>query len=173
MSNARKLQTEIDKIMKKIDEGVIIFDDIWDKVYAASQQNQKEKYESDLKKEIKKLQRYRDQVKTWIANNDVKDKKALVGARKVRAQFRRITRSLAAAVLRGSRRFDARDTVHTVRVARVSCCPDMCWIEGRLGRGWIETDMSVYGMPCKALFVPCTALLSRRFAGSHTGSPSL
>ena len=98
MSNARKLQTEIDKIMKKIDEGVIIFDDIWDKVYAASQQNQKEKYESDLKKEIKKLQRYRDQVKTWIANNDVKDKKALVGARKVRAQFRRITRSLAAAV---------------------------------------------------------------------------
>ena len=98
MSNARKLQTEIDKIMKKIDEGVIIFDDIWDKVYAASQQNQKEKYESDLKKEIKKLQRYRDQVKTWIANNDVKDKKALVGARKVRAQFRRITRSLAAPV---------------------------------------------------------------------------
>ena len=55
MSNARKLQTEIDKIMKKIDEGVIIFDDIWDKVYAATQQNQKEKYEGDLKKEIKKL----------------------------------------------------------------------------------------------------------------------
>ena len=97
MSGSRKLQTEIDKIMKKIDEGVIIFDDIWDKVYAATQQNQKEKYESDLKKEIKKLQRYRDQVKTWIANNDVKDKKALVGARKVRAQFRRITRPLAAA----------------------------------------------------------------------------
>ena len=27
--------------------------------------NQKEKYEADLKKEIKKLQRYRDQIKTW------------------------------------------------------------------------------------------------------------
>ncbi len=27
--------------------------------------NQKEKYEGDLKKEIKKLQRYRDQIKTW------------------------------------------------------------------------------------------------------------
>ncbi len=26
---------------------------------------QKEKYEADLKKEIKKLQRYRDQIKTW------------------------------------------------------------------------------------------------------------
>lgn len=27
--------------------------------------NQKEKYEGDLKKEIKKLQRYRDQIKVW------------------------------------------------------------------------------------------------------------
>ena len=29
--------------------------------------NQKEKFESDLKKEIKKLQRLRDQIKTWCA----------------------------------------------------------------------------------------------------------
>jgi Not1 N-terminal domain, CCR4-Not complex component len=29
--------------------------------------NQKEKYEGDLKKEIKKLQRYRDQIKAWCA----------------------------------------------------------------------------------------------------------
>ena len=28
-------------------------------------ETQKEKYEADLKKEIKKLQRYRDQIKTW------------------------------------------------------------------------------------------------------------
>lgn len=42
--------------MKKVDEGVALFDEIWDKVYSASQQNQKEKYEGDLKKEIKKLQ---------------------------------------------------------------------------------------------------------------------
>ena len=27
----------------------------------------KEKHEADLKKEIKKLQRYRDQIKTWYA----------------------------------------------------------------------------------------------------------
>eukprot|EP00947_MAST-08B_sp_MAST-8B-sp1_P003796 g3796.t1 len=83
MSNARKLQSEIDKIMKKIAEGVEVFDEIWDKVYSATQQNQKEKYEGDLKKEIKKLQRFRDQVKTWIANNDIKDKKNLLDARKV------------------------------------------------------------------------------------------
>ena len=46
--------------MKKVDEGVELFDDTWDKVYTAEQQNQKEKYEMDLKKEIKKLQRIRD-----------------------------------------------------------------------------------------------------------------
>ena len=39
--------------MKKVDEGVELFDDIWEKVYSAEQQNQKEKYEIDLKKEIK------------------------------------------------------------------------------------------------------------------------
>lgn len=34
-------------------------------VYDTDNQNQKEKYEVDLKKEIKKLQRLRDQIKTW------------------------------------------------------------------------------------------------------------
>lgn len=45
--------------------------------------NQKEKYEQDLKKEIKKLQRLRDQIKTWLASNDVKDKRALLENRKL------------------------------------------------------------------------------------------
>uniref|UniRef100_A0A7S2U5I8 CCR4-NOT transcription complex subunit 3 n=1 Tax=Attheya septentrionalis TaxID=420275 RepID=A0A7S2U5I8_9STRA len=83
MSNARKLQTEIDRVMKKVDEGVELFDDIWEKVYSAEQQNQKEKYEMDLKKEIKKLQRLRDQIKTWIGSSDVKDKDSLIDARKL------------------------------------------------------------------------------------------
>lgn len=50
------LAAEIDRTLKKVDEGVALFDEIWDKVYSATQQNQKEKYEGDLKKEIKKLQ---------------------------------------------------------------------------------------------------------------------
>ncbi|GAX09811.1 CCR4-NOT transcription complex subunit 3 [Fistulifera solaris] len=82
MSNARKLQTEIDRVMKKVDEGELLFDEIWEKVYSAEQQNQKEKYEMDLKKEIKKLQRLRDQIKTWIGSAEVKDKGDLVEARK-------------------------------------------------------------------------------------------
>jgi CCR4-NOT transcription complex subunit 3 len=52
-------------------------------VYSAQQQNQKEKYEGDLKKEIKKLQRHRDSIKTWISSNDIKDKKALMEARRL------------------------------------------------------------------------------------------
>ena len=82
MAASRKLQTEIQQVLKKVEEGVGVFDDIWDKVYAASGQNLKEKYEGDLKKEIKKLQRLRDQIKTWISSGDVKDKSALTEARK-------------------------------------------------------------------------------------------
>lgn len=73
----------MEKVLKKVDEGVEIFDDIWEKVYSASQQSLKEKYEGDLKKEIKKLQRLRDQIKTWVGSNDIKDKTALVEARKL------------------------------------------------------------------------------------------
>mmetsp|Transcript_8695 Transcript_8695/g.11363 ORF Transcript_8695/g.11363 Transcript_8695/m.11363 type:complete len:663 (-) Transcript_8695:67-2055(-) len=83
MSGARRLQTEIDRTLKKVEEGVEIFDEVWEKVYAAQQQNQKEKYEVDLKKEIKKLQRLRDQIKTWLSAHEVKDKGDLTEARKL------------------------------------------------------------------------------------------
>ena len=51
-------------------------------MYNAASASQKEKFEADLKKEIKKLQRLRDQVKTWLQSNDVKDKTNLMKARK-------------------------------------------------------------------------------------------
>lgn len=50
---------------------------IW-QVYDTDNANQKEKFEADLKKEIKKLQRYRDQIKTWIQSSEIKDKKVSV-----------------------------------------------------------------------------------------------
>ncbi|KAI9913914.1 hypothetical protein PsorP6_006324 [Peronosclerospora sorghi] len=83
MAGQRKLLSEIDRTLKKVSEGIDVFNDIWDKVYAATAQNQKEKHEADLKKEIKKLQRFRDQIKTWISNSDVKDKRPLVETRKL------------------------------------------------------------------------------------------
>lgn len=122
----RKLQTEIDRTLKKVQEGVEVFDLIWEKagapphtpfslalmhlmhcvelhffrasvnvlvssewaittpqVYDPDAANQRDKNEDLLKKEIKKLQRYRDQIKTWAASSEIKDKKALLDARKV------------------------------------------------------------------------------------------
>lgn len=55
---------------------------IWAKFEAASSFVQKEKYEADLKKEIKKLQRLRDQIKAWQANDEIKDKQLLNDTRK-------------------------------------------------------------------------------------------
>ncbi|XP_015763384.1 PREDICTED: CCR4-NOT transcription complex subunit 3-like isoform X2 [Acropora digitifera] len=83
MADKRKLQGEIDRCLKKVTEGVETFDDIWQKVHNATNANQKEKYEADLKKEIKKLQRLRDQIKTWMASNDIKDKRILQETRKL------------------------------------------------------------------------------------------
>uniref|UniRef100_A0A8C6P9B7 CCR4-NOT transcription complex subunit 3 n=1 Tax=Nothobranchius furzeri TaxID=105023 RepID=A0A8C6P9B7_NOTFU len=83
MADKRKLQGEIDRCLKKVAEGVEQFEDIWQKLHNAANANQKEKYEADLKKEIKKLQRLRDQIKTWVASNEIKDKRQLVENRKL------------------------------------------------------------------------------------------
>ncbi|KAH8292797.1 hypothetical protein KR054_006461, partial [Drosophila jambulina] len=82
------LPGEIDRCLKKVAEGVETFEDIWKKVHNATNTNQKqkhlqEKYEADLKKEIKKLQRLRDQIKSWIASAEIKDKSALLENRRL------------------------------------------------------------------------------------------
>lgn len=100
---------EIDRCLKKVTEGVETFEDIWQKVHNATNSNQKvsfffvavklelhfhsfplplsnllqEKYEADLKKEIKKLQRLRDQIKSWIASTEIKDKTLLCDNRRL------------------------------------------------------------------------------------------
>lgn len=56
---------------------------IFEKIQASSNQTQKEKLESDLKTQIKKLQRLRDQIKTWMTSNDIKDKQPLIDNRKL------------------------------------------------------------------------------------------
>ncbi|XP_023327096.1 CCR4-NOT transcription complex subunit 3 isoform X2 [Eurytemora carolleeae] len=83
MAGARKLQAEIDRCLKKVTEGVEKFEETWTKVHNASNQNQKEKYEEDLKKEIKKLQRLRDQIKSWLTSGEIKDKTILLENRKL------------------------------------------------------------------------------------------
>ena len=51
-------------------------------VYDPDQAALKEKNEADLKKELKKLQKCRDQIKNWISGNEVKDKTDLLAARR-------------------------------------------------------------------------------------------
>ncbi|KAI8621221.1 Not1 N-terminal domain, CCR4-Not complex component-domain-containing protein [Chytriomyces sp. MP71] len=78
----RKLQTEIDKVLKEVAKGVAAFEEVYQKIGQAPAA-QKEKLEADLKKEIKKLQRFRDQIKTWIGSTEVKDKKPLTDNRRL------------------------------------------------------------------------------------------
>ncbi|TPX73201.1 hypothetical protein CcCBS67573_g05527 [Chytriomyces confervae] len=78
----RKLQAEIDKVLKQVSQGVEAFEAIYVKIGPAPV-SQKEKLEADLKKEIKKLQRFRDQIKTWIGSSEVKDKKPLTDNRRL------------------------------------------------------------------------------------------
>lgn len=80
---ARKLQQEVEKTFKKVDEGIQEFDSIYEKLEASTNAAQKEKLEDNLKREIKKLQRHRDLIKTWAAGNDIKDKGPLMEKRKL------------------------------------------------------------------------------------------
>jgi len=69
--------------LKRVAEGVDTFETIFEKIQSSSNVAQKEKYELELKKEIKKLQRYRDQIKSWLSLNEIKDKRALTENRKL------------------------------------------------------------------------------------------
>lgn len=60
-----------------MNEGIEEFDYIYDKIIDSDTQSQKEKLEVDLKKEIKKLQRNREQIKNWMSGNEVKEKRPL------------------------------------------------------------------------------------------------
>lgn len=74
---------EINQTLKKVSEGVELFESIYDKMQASTNMTQKEKLETDLKTQIKKLQRLRDQIKTWVASSDIKDKSQLLENRKL------------------------------------------------------------------------------------------
>ena len=73
---------EIERTLKKVTEGLEIFHETLEKLETASTPAQKEKVEVELKKEIKKLQRLRDQIKTWQQLSELKDKQSINEARR-------------------------------------------------------------------------------------------
>ncbi|PLB40950.1 CCR4-NOT transcription complex, subunit 3 [Aspergillus candidus] len=79
---SRKTQQEIDKTFKKVAEGIQTFEGIYEKIRSANNPTQRDKLEENLKREIKKLQRYRDQIKSWASGNEVKDKAPLLEQRR-------------------------------------------------------------------------------------------
>jgi len=68
--------------LKKVDDGIVEFDGIWDDAH--SNPGQKDKLGEELKKSINKLQRFRVQIREWIGGDakDVKNKDKLEQARK-------------------------------------------------------------------------------------------
>lgn len=78
-----RLAAEIDRTLKKVQEGVELFESIFEKMNASTNTTQKDKCETDLKTQIKKLQRLRDQIKTWISSSEIKDKNPLLETRKL------------------------------------------------------------------------------------------
>lgn len=79
---SRKTQQEIEKTFKKVAEGMATFEGIYEKIKVANNTTQRDRLEENLKREIKKLQRFRDQIKTWAAGNEVKDKTPLLEQRR-------------------------------------------------------------------------------------------
>ncbi|KAK6465123.1 Not1 N-terminal domain, CCR4-Not complex component-domain-containing protein [Scheffersomyces coipomensis] len=74
----RKLQKDIDIIFKKIQEGLHEFNYHYERYESinteddSDNQREKEKLENDLKKEIKRLQKFREQIKIWQSNDVIK-----------------------------------------------------------------------------------------------------
>jgi len=79
---ARKLQKEIDVVLKKTDDGINEFADYWDQATTCKDASQKERLGEELKRSINKLQRLRAQIREWIDAKTVGSKDKLEDARR-------------------------------------------------------------------------------------------
>lgn len=58
-------------MLKKVDDGLEEFSDCWDQATSASSAQQKERLGEELKRSINKLQRFRAQIREWLAQSGV------------------------------------------------------------------------------------------------------
>ncbi|SGZ39218.1 uncharacterized protein HGUI_01418 [Hanseniaspora guilliermondii] len=89
-SSQRKLYQEIDKFLKKVREGIQDFDQINQIFEQTDPTNHtyREKLELDINKQIKKLQKQREQIKTWLSKEDVKDREELLSEVRKNIEYR-------------------------------------------------------------------------------------
>ncbi|KAL7715262.1 CCR4-NOT transcription complex subunit 3 [Entamoeba marina] len=66
MASGRRIQSDIEKMLKQVSNGLSEFDTLQTELKEMVNPNQHEKIENDLKKVLKKLQKCRDQMKGWI-----------------------------------------------------------------------------------------------------------
>eukprot|EP00485_Elphidium_margaritaceum_P001688 CAMPEP_0202692114 /NCGR_PEP_ID=MMETSP1385-20130828/6581_1 /ASSEMBLY_ACC=CAM_ASM_000861 /TAXON_ID=933848 /ORGANISM="Elphidium margaritaceum" /LENGTH=942 /DNA_ID=CAMNT_0049347591 /DNA_START=32 /DNA_END=2860 /DNA_ORIENTATION=- len=69
----KKLLSEVELTLKKCTEGLSNYDDIYNKIESAAS-NQRERFHLDLKQEIKRLQKHRENLKNWCSNDTIKEK---------------------------------------------------------------------------------------------------
>ena len=79
----RKIAQEIEKCFKQVAIGVEAFDEQYTKYEQSTNASQRDKLVDQIKKECKKLQRLRDQIKAWGTGNEVKDKAPLLERREL------------------------------------------------------------------------------------------
>lgn len=72
MSKARKLQLEVESTLKKVHEGSESWGKEWAKLQSLEDITQRDKIIEGLKRDLKKLQRLREQVRGWLATGEVK-----------------------------------------------------------------------------------------------------
>ena len=162
---------EIERTLKKVAEGVAGFEELYDKMQASTNQTQKEKMEAELKTQIKKLQRLRDQIKTWLQSNDIKDKKPLMDNRKLietvrvvrgvrrtcRGVARRRVRSMCGSAA-GERRGSACGGVFGAAVAELSAAGRCSWPLGCCARLYKQLGSGCVAGPARGGLLPLLVL---------------
>ncbi|CAI5982947.1 unnamed protein product [Closterium sp. NIES-65] len=72
MAASRKMHLEMERTLKRVQEGIDEFQSTWQKMDEATDVTKKEKFEGELKKELKRLQRVRDQIRSWLSTSEAK-----------------------------------------------------------------------------------------------------
>ena len=123
MAAAKRVLGDSEAMLRKVELEITEFDGLMETYCHASQPHQSEKCKENLKFSIKKLQRDRAHLSTWISDKSVKEKSALTDARsKIEARmmkFKTLERDLLATAFN-----DESEEGHAVEVFRPQACTE-------------------------------------------------
>lgn len=73
----RRLETNIERVLEKVEHGVQIFENAWEYVHAVSSSSQKDNYDCDVKTGMKNLHLLREHIKSSQGDSSIEDKEDL------------------------------------------------------------------------------------------------